>query len=88
MHSRCEDGHSLPSLTTVQYMGTLESLESLFMGTLAPLSRLCAFTYTAGRGSHAVHIYQSLVQGGCRGCSVHPLPSPHSPRTGSKGNPT
>ena len=34
------------SLTTVQYMGTLESLENHFMGTLAPLSRMCAFTYT------------------------------------------
>ena len=34
------------SLTTAQYMGTLESLENHFMDTLAPLSRMCAFTYT------------------------------------------
>ena len=65
MHSRCEDGHSLPSLTTAQYMGTLKSLQSLFMGTLAPLSRLCAFTYTVPPLA-GVHLRSTYTRAWCR----------------------
>ena len=65
--------------------------ESLFMGTLAPLSRLCAFMYTvpplAGVHMRSTHIPEPGA-GRMPRVSVHPLPSPHSPRTGSKGNPT
>ena len=49
-------------------MGTLESLESLeslFMGTLAPLARLCAFTYTVPPLA-GVHMRSTYTRAWCR----------------------